>query len=134
MRSSNSTICRNKPARRARRPQLVSSKNRKPQERRAPGQDPALDLFQGPRARRPRDSRRDAGATFWEATFLAGLHYGSGVAQPSNLFHMMQAVHQVKFSPLASGEGSEDGMVEQRTARAQVLFTARNAVVHFADL
>jgi hypothetical protein len=62
------------------------------------------------------------------------LFFESGLAQPSNLFRVMQSVHYVKFSPLASSEGSEDRMVKQLTARAQCLFAARNAVVHFDDL
>ena len=84
--------------------------------------------FQGPRARRPRNSRRDAGATF-----SAALHYEDGLSQPSNLFHVMQAMHKMKLSPLGCGEGAEDGMVQQFAARAQFLFAARNAVIHFGD-
>jgi hypothetical protein len=46
----------------------------------------------------------------------------------------MEAVYEMKFSPLAASEGAEDGMVQQFAARAQFLFAARYAVVHFGDL
>ena len=106
--------------------------------------------FQGPRARRPRDSRRDPSASlragcrcyvFDGATFSAallfrrypfgGLSLRGRLAQASNLFHVMQAVNEMKLSPLGSGEGAEDRMVQQFAARAQLLFATRNAVVHF---
>jgi hypothetical protein len=84
--------------------------------------------FQSPRARRLRNSRRDLGATFSGDLLNEG-----GLSQPSNLFHVVQPVHEMKFFPLACGEGAEDGMVQHLAARAKVLFTAGNGVVHFGD-
>ena len=88
--------------------------------------------FQGPRARRPRNSRRDAGATFFgDPTFLTALQ--DGLSKPSNLFYVMEAVQEMKLSPLSCGEGAEDGMAQKYSARAQLLFAARNTVVHFGN-
>ena len=47
-------------------------------------------LFSGPRAGRPRDSRRGAGATFCGAILSAGLV--ALLSQATDLFYVVQAV------------------------------------------
>jgi len=51
----------------------------------------------------------------------------------ANLLDMMQAVHQVELPPLRGRERAEDGVVQQLSARAKLLFAARNDVVHLGD-
>jgi hypothetical protein len=45
----------------------------------------------------------------------------------------MQAVYQMKPSPLRTGERPEDWMVEQFAPQPKVFLAARNAHIHFAD-
>jgi len=50
-----------------------------------------------------------------------------------NLFEVVAAVHPMEFSPLASGQGSENRMIEQPVLLAKAGFTLRNRFVHGGD-
>ena len=54
-------------------------------------------------------------------------------SQPSDLFYMMQAVNEMKLSPLCGGERPEDRMVEQLAARPKLFFATCDVVIHFGD-
>src|SRR5579864_3383197 len=95
---------------------------------RAPGYALALDLFSDSAGETPQE--QPAGRRRYLST---ALHKEDGLSQMSNLLHVMQAMHEMKLSPLTCGEWTENGMVQHFAARAKVMFAAGNAFVHFGD-
>ena len=54
-------------------------------------------------------------------------------AEALNLFEVVAAVNPMKFSPLVSGQGSENGMIEQSVLLAKAGFALPNRFVHGGD-
>ena len=54
--------------------------------------------------------------------------------QPSNLLHMMQAVHQMKLPPLLSRKRPQDRMIQQFAVRPKFFLATRNDGIHLGNL
>jgi hypothetical protein len=55
------------------------------------------------------------------------------LSQAADLLYVVQAVDEMKLSPLRGREGTEDRMVQQFAVRPKRFFAAREVVIHFGD-
>jgi hypothetical protein len=55
------------------------------------------------------------------------------LSQDTDLLYVVQAVDEMKRSPLCGRERAEDRMVQQFAERPKLFFAAREVVVHFGD-
>ncbi len=90
---------------------------------------------------RGRDARGTAGGApallFAGAGFFAGAIFSAALlgllAQATDLLYVMQAMDQMKLSPLRGGERAEDRMVQQFAVRPKLFFATCKVVIHFGD-
>lgn len=55
------------------------------------------------------------------------------LSQATDLFYVVQAVDEMKLSPLRGREGPEDRMVQEFAARPKLFLAAREVGIHFGD-